>query len=127
MSVPDVIPLHLPKKSVLLTDNQRDVQLSRFPFLNLSWNESCQSVRKGDVEFSNGCDSDLLLELDVERWNSKYDLECRCCCCSVCSCKSKQEWSLDGVKFPFDSTWWGKAPDCSSQEFFLLQSCMAFF
>ncbi|GBL91315.1 hypothetical protein AVEN_203469-1 [Araneus ventricosus] len=72
---------------------------ARFPFFNLSRNESCQSVRKGDVESSNGCDSGLLLELEVERWNSKYDLECRGCCGSVCSCKSKQEWSLDGAYF----------------------------
>ncbi|GBM77652.1 hypothetical protein AVEN_226041-1 [Araneus ventricosus] len=87
---------------------------ARFPLFKLSRNESCQSVRKGDVESSNGCDSGLLLELEVERWNSKYDLECRGCCCSVCTCKNKQEWSLDGVKFPFDSNWWVKAPDYSS-------------
>ncbi|GBO41770.1 hypothetical protein AVEN_101735-1 [Araneus ventricosus] len=84
------------------------------PFFNLSRNESCQSVRKGDVESSNGCDSGLLLELEVERWNSKCDLECRDCCGSVFSCKSKQEWSLDRVKLPFDSNWWVKAADCSS-------------
>ncbi|GBN33648.1 hypothetical protein AVEN_54197-1 [Araneus ventricosus] len=61
---------------------------SRFPFLNLSRYESCQSVRKRDVQSSNGSDSGLLLELEIERRNSKYDLERRGCCGSVFSCKS---------------------------------------
>nr|GBN07230.1 hypothetical protein AVEN_96750-1 [Araneus ventricosus] len=66
---PMLYPLHLPKESVLLMDIQ-----SRYPFFNLSRNDSCQSVRRRDVESSNGCDSGLLLELEVERWNSKNDL-----------------------------------------------------
>ncbi|GBM52815.1 hypothetical protein AVEN_21245-1 [Araneus ventricosus] len=78
---------------------------ARFPFFNLSRNASCESVLKRDVQSSNDCYSGLMLELEVERRNSKYDLECRGCCDSVCSCESKQEWSLDGVKLPFDSNW----------------------
>ncbi|GBO06782.1 hypothetical protein AVEN_123717-1 [Araneus ventricosus] len=74
------IPSHLQKKSVLLSDIQRDVQPSPFPFFKLSRNESCQSARKGDVQSSNSCESSLPLELEVERRNSKYDLESRGCC-----------------------------------------------
>ncbi|GBN57175.1 hypothetical protein AVEN_158015-1 [Araneus ventricosus] len=87
---------------------------ARFHFFNLSRNESCQSVRKGDVQSSNGCDSGLLLDLEVGRRNSKYDLEHRGCCGSVYSCKSKQEWSLDAVKLPFDSNWWSRHQNCIS-------------
>ncbi|GBL78835.1 hypothetical protein AVEN_48829-1 [Araneus ventricosus] len=61
--------LHLRKKSVLLSDIQRDVQPNPFPFFDLSRNESYQRVRKGDVQSSIGCDSDLPLKLEVERRN----------------------------------------------------------
>ncbi|GBM64685.1 hypothetical protein AVEN_4263-1 [Araneus ventricosus] len=59
--------------------------LARFPFFNLSKHESCERVWKGDFQSENGCDSGLMLELEVERRNFKYDLERRGCCGSVCS------------------------------------------
>ncbi|GBN14589.1 hypothetical protein AVEN_25802-1 [Araneus ventricosus] len=81
MRVPVVMASPSSKKSVLLWNIQRNV----FPLFNLSRLESCQRVQKGDVQSANGCDSDLLLQLEVERRNSKYDLERQGCCGSVYS------------------------------------------
>ncbi|GBN18385.1 hypothetical protein AVEN_67314-1 [Araneus ventricosus] len=101
MRVPDVIPP--PSTKEICSSVGHSAGCAAQPvslFFYLSRNESCQSVRKGNVKSLNGCDSGLKLELEEEKRNSKYDLERRG---SVCFCKSKQELSLDDVELPFDS------------------------
>ncbi|GBN63708.1 hypothetical protein AVEN_125527-1 [Araneus ventricosus] len=115
MRVPDVIPP--PSTKDIYSSDRHSAGCaaqSVFPF-STSPGMRVFKVSGREMLSFRMADSGLLLELKVERWNSKYDLECRGCCGSVCSCKSKQQWSLDGVKFPFDSDWWLKAPDCSSK------------
>ncbi|GBM46049.1 hypothetical protein AVEN_164060-1 [Araneus ventricosus] len=71
---PMLYPLHLPKKSVLLSENQRGVQPSPFSRFQLLQERELSMCPEGSVQSSNGCDSGLLLELELKRRNSKYDL-----------------------------------------------------
>ncbi|GBO16789.1 hypothetical protein AVEN_103934-1 [Araneus ventricosus] len=68
MRVPDVIHPLLSKKTVLVSDIQRDVQPSPFPPFQPLQERELSKCPEGRC-----CDSALLLELEVEKRNSKYD------------------------------------------------------
>ncbi|GBO15877.1 hypothetical protein AVEN_209253-1 [Araneus ventricosus] len=102
MRLPDVITLHLPKKSVLLSDIQRDVM--PFPFTT-SPGTRVVKVSGSEMFSLRMADSGSRWRLEVEEENFKHDMDALGCVCSVCLCKSKKRMVFDGVKLPFDPNW----------------------